>query len=420
MQEKKKAGKIGKFIKSPFVIIVAMILGILTGLYFKEVAMAVSPFGAVYLNLLKMTIFPILITAIITSIGNLFTIDDVAKYLSRIVIVLVGSLLLTSFLSMSAGAVFRPGSDLSKDAQITLGKTLSKADQTGQSTISEYRGVADFFQDLIPVNVFKAMGEGGSLQILFFCIVLGVAVGMLPAQKRNTILELTDSLFHAFFGIISWIMYLLPFGLFALVAGQIAQTGVEILFAMMKFVILIWGFSIVVMIGSAFLIAVTTKTSPFKATLALRESLLIAFGTQSTFAAMPSAIEGLSEGLGVDDKMVTLIIPLGAVIARYSMIIIYAISAVFAAQLYQIPLDFTDYSLIVLLSVLAAIAGAGTPGIVSLAMITIVFLPIGLPSAAILVLLLAINPIIEPILTMTNIFGNCAATTLIASTAKEE
>jgi proton glutamate symport protein len=369
---------------------------------------------------LKMTIFPILITAIITSIGNLFTIPDVSRYLVRIVIVIVGSLFLLSFLALSAGLVFSPGADLGKEAQITLGKTLSKADQAGQSTISEYRGVSDFLQDLIPVNVFQAMGEGGSLQILFFCIVLGIAVGLLPAQKRDTILGLTDSLFQAFFAIISWIMYLLPFGLFCLIAGQIANTGVEILFAMMKFVMVVYGFSIAMLIASAIIISLTTKTNPFKAILALRESLLIAFGTQSTFASMPSAIKGLSEGLGVDHKLVNLLIPLGAVIARYSMIITYAIAAVFAAQLYQIPLSVADYGLIILLSVLAAVAGAGTPGIVSLAMITIVFLPIGLPSAAIIVLLLAINPIIEPITTMANISGNCAATALIASTVKEE
>jgi proton glutamate symport protein len=230
---------------------------------------------------------------------------------------------------------------------------------------------------------------------------------------------LTDALFQAFFGIISWVMYLLPFGLFCLVAGQIAQTGVDILFAMMKFVLLVYGFSTSVLIGSAIIISLTTKIYPFKVILALRESLLIALGTQSTFAAMPSAIKGLSEGLGVDHKLVNLLIPLGAVIARYSMIIVYAIAASFAAQLYQIALDISDYGLIILLSVLAAVAGAGTPGIVSLAMITIVFLPIGLPSSAIIVLLLAVNPIIEPITTMANVSSNCAATAVIARAVKE-
>jgi Na+/H+-dicarboxylate symporter len=420
MQEKKKESGIGKLIKSPLVIILAMVSGILTGLTNHDISVAISPLGTIYLDLLKMTIFPILITAIITSIGNLFTIKDVSRYLIRIVVVTVGSLFLISVLALSSGLIFNPGTDLSEDAQITLGKTLSQADQSGQSTISEYRGLFDFLQDLIPVNIFQAMGEGGSLQILFFCIVLGVAVGMLPDEKRSTILDLTDSLFHAFFGIISWIMYLLPFGLFCLIAGQVAQTGIEILYAMMKFVTVIYGFSIVMLIGSALVVAFTTKTNPFKATLALRESLLIAFGTQSTFASMPSAIEGLSEELGVDHKLVNLVIPLGAVIARYSMIITYTIAAVFAAQLYEIPLNMTDYGFIVLLSVLAAVAGAGTPGIVSLAMITIVFLPLGLPSAAIVVLLLAINPIIEPITTMANVYGNCAATALIASSVKDE
>lgn len=420
MQEKKKESRMGKIIKSPIVIIISMILGILSGLKFHDFSIAISPLGTVYLNLLKMTIIPILITAIITSIGNLFTMKDVGRYLTRIVVVIVGSLVLVSALALASGLIFNPGADLSKEAQITLGKTLSKADQAGQSSVGEYRGLFDFLQDLIPVNIFKAMGEGGSLQILFFCIVLGVAIGLLEETRRKTILDLSDSLFQAFFGIISWIMYLLPIGLFCLIAGQIAQTGVDILFAMMNFVIVVYGFSIAMLIACAIIISITTKSSPIKAVLALRESLLIAFGTQSTFASMPSAIEGLSEELNVDHKLVNLIIPLGAVIARYSMIITYTIAAVFAAQLYQIPLTISNYGFIILLSVLAAIAGAGTPGIVSLALITIVFLPLGLPSAAIIVLLLAINPIIEPITTMSNIYANCAATALIAGSVKEK
>jgi Na+/H+-dicarboxylate symporter len=420
MQEEKKESRIGKIIKSPLVIILSMILGIVTGLAYHDFAIAISPIGTVYLDLLKMTIFPILITAIITSIGMLFSIKDFNKYVVRIVVVLVGSLFLTSFLALSTALIFSPGTDLSEDAQITLGKTLSQADQTGQSTVGEYRGVFDFLQDLIPVNIFQAMGEGGLLQVLFFCIVLGTAVGMLPDDKKETILGLTDSLFHAFFGIISWIMYLLPLGLFCLIAGQVAQLGMEILFAMVKFVGVIYGVSFVMLVISAIVVSFTTKTNPLKATLALRESLLIGFGTQSTFASMPSAIEGMAKGLEVNDKLVNLTIPLGSVIARYGMIITYTIAAVFAAQLYQVPLGLGDYGLIVLLSVLAAIAGAGTPGIASLSMITMVFLPLNLPSAAIIVLLLAIAPIIEPITTMANVYGNCAATALIAGGAKEE
>ena len=420
MQEEKKESGIGKVIKSPLVIILSMICGILTGLASRDFAVAISPIGTVYLDLLKMTIFPIMITAIITSIGMLSSMVNFRKYAVRIVVVLIGSLLLTSALALFSALLFKPGTELQKEAQVTLGKTLSQADQAGHSTVGEYRGVFDFLQDLIPVNIFQAMGEGGLLQVLFFCIVLGTAVGLLPDDKKETILGLTDSLFHAFFGIISWIMYLLPLGLFCLIAGQVAQVGVEILSAMVKFVTVIYGFSFAMIILSAVVVSITTRTNPFRTTLALRESLLIGFGTQSTFASMPSAIEGMAKGLEVNDKLVNLTIPLGAVLARYGVIITYSVAAVFAAQLYQVPLGLSEYGLIILLSVLAAVAGAGIPGVASLAMVTMVLLPLNLPSAAIIVLLLAISPIIEPVTTMATVYGNCAATAIIARDAGEK
>lgn len=404
-----------RIIKSPILILIAIALGILTGVFFKGVATRVAFVGAVYLDMLKMTTYPILITAIITSVGRLFSHPHVGVYLGRLLIVFLVALLICALLAAAVGLAIQPGRGLSKESQITLGETLSEADRGGEQFVTEKQSLPSFLAQLIPENIFRSMGEGASLQILFFCLTLGVAVGILKPESREQVLGLTESLFEAFFIIIDWILYLLPIGLFSLLAGQIAKTGVETMFAMTKFVIVVYVSCLAFFALSAVTISLTARVRILEAVGALKESLLIAFGTQSSFASMPAAINGLTgDALKVDHSTVNLVMPIAIIITRFSMIIVYVAATLFAAQLYGIQLGLGGLVLTVLLSLLAAVAGAGTPGIIAIAMISIIFTPLGLPSSAMIVLLLAINPVIEPVTTLTNVYANCAATVLIA------
>ncbi len=419
--EKNQKPLLLKLLKSPYVIISAMVGGILMGVFAPSIGKVIAPIGTIYLDLLKMTIFPILISAIITSIGNVFGNKETRVFLSRILTYSLIFLFVSSIIAVVFPLILKPGSGLSETARITLGKTLSAADQSGSSSsfFQEKQGMVSFLSQMIPKNIFDSMVKGNSLQILFFSILLGIATGALHENQRKALLGWTEAMFKAFFSIIEWIMYLLPFGLFSLMAGQIAKSGLNTILAMSMFVLVVYLVSFVIFICSAVIISITAKVSVFKAISSLKDSLLIAFGTQSTFASMPATIEGMSKELKVDEELVNLVVPLGAVINRFSMVITYGVATIFASQLYGVQLSFMNIILALVLIVIAAVAGAGTPGIVSLAMISIVFSPLGLPSSALLVLLLAINPVIEPVTTMTNIFAVAASTSLIAKKKKE-
>ncbi|MFZ6773573.1 dicarboxylate/amino acid:cation symporter [Undibacterium sp. SXout7W] len=407
------------FLKSPIVILIAMTLGILTGLFFNKFSLLIAPVGTIYLKLLQMTIIPILMTALITSVGRLFSSESARQNIVKIIVSSLLFLFAVSLLALVVSLLVGPGADLSKEAQILLGKTLNAADQNGAAQAGSNRGVFDFLQSMIPSNVFQAMGEGSNLSILFFSLILGVATGQIGGDTAHNILDFTEALFKAMFKIISWIMYLLPFGLFALLAGQLASTGAETLVAMAKFVAMIWGISVLIILLNTLVLCTVTRKSPLVVLSALKESMLIAFGTGSTFASMPAAIDGLTgDKLKLSPDIINLVIPLGAVINRFSMIIIYTSATVFAAQLYGISLDFSDLALTLILSVLAATAGAGAPGIVSIAMVSIILIPLGLPAQAITILLLAINPIIDPIATMANIYTNATLSAVIAASDK--
>jgi len=410
-----------QWLKSPIVILLSMVLAIIAGVFFPDFSKTLAPIGDTYLKLLQMTIIPILMTALIASVGKLCASESARDSIFKIVTTSLIFLFAVSSITFVISLVVGPGRYLSQDAKIMLGKTLSAADQSGASIGFANRGAVEFIQSMIPSNIFHDLGQGSNLSILFFSLILGVATGLMGGKGAESIIEIADGLFKAFFKIIGWIMYLLPFGLFAMLANQLAHTGSETLFAMLRFVLIIWGTCLLLIVLNTLIMSLALRRSPHVILSAMKDTMLIAFGTASSFASMPSAILGLTgKTLQLSPNMINLVIPLGVVLNRFAMVIIYVAASVFAAELYGVPLHAPQMLMVVSLSVLAAVAGAGAPGVVSLTMVSIVLLPLGLPAQAITVLLIAVLPIIDPITTLTSLYTNSTLSALIAKGYKNE
>jgi proton glutamate symport protein len=410
-----------QWLKSPIVILLSLVLAIIAGTFYPSFSKTLAPIGDTYLKLLQMTIIPILMTALIASVGKLCASESARESIFKIVTTSLIFLFVVSGVTLVISLVVGPGRYLSQEAKIMLGKTLSAADQSGVSVASANRGAVEFIQSMIPSNIFHDLGQGSNLSILFFSLILGVATGLMGGKGAESILVISDGLFKAFFKIISWIMYLLPFGLFAMLANQLAQTGTETLFAMLRFVLIIWGTCLLLIVVNTAVMSLTLRRSPLVILSVMKESMLIAFGTASSFAAMPSTILGLTgKTLQMPSSVINLVIPLGVVLNRFSMVMIYVAASVFAAELYGVPLHAPQILMVLSLSILAAVAGAGAPGVVSLTMVSIVLLPLGLPAQAITVLLIAVLPIIDPITTLTGLYTNSTLSTLIAKGHKDE
>jgi len=409
-------------LKNPWVIILGMVGGIMTGLFNKNIALKIAPLGDAFLSFLSMCVIPIMVTAIITSFGRLFRAKEVSSLLRRIMTVFLLGLLITSSIGIFAAVIGNPGQledqSLDKLGQVLIQYERGNPDENAGG--QEPFGLNELLEMIVPANIFNALYEGENLQILFFSIILGLTLGLLPSEKADQLLDFTEVIFKAFEKIIVLAMYALPLGLFCMLAGQIAQIGIEILKAMTKFIVIIHitGLALV-LLGSAVISAAAKK--PWLQTCRdLKEPLIIAFGTRNSYATMPSVFDALRDKFGLHQNLINLVVPLSIVICRYSMVMVFTIGAIFMAQLYNLQLGMDQYLFILLVSILAAIAGAGAPSVAALSMITIVLTPLGLPAGAAIVLLLAVNAIIDPMLTIINIHLTCAAAILIAREGQEK
>lgn len=413
-----------QWLLSPWSITAGLLAGGAAGICLPEISRNFAPFGDAYLRLLQMCVLPIMITAIITSLAKLLTSGMTGRVLGRILLILGIGLILASLLGLLSGLIGKPGADLSQGAREVIGSLISGQGQEKAfdpdmklSFDKEYQEKSkppgEFLKEVIPENIFKALLQGQTVQILFFALLTGVAMSFISGQMRDKLVDNLEAIFQTFILIIHWLMYLLPLAIFFLIASQLAELGVEVLGAMARYIVWVYAACFLLVLINALAMAASTGQGFLRTFKLLKEPLIISFFTRNSYAAMPSAIEALRDSFRIDKDTTNLVIPLGITICRFGTVLVFALSTVFMAQLFNVQLDALNILFIAFASVVAGIAAAGAPGVVALTMISIVLEPLGLPLEVALVLLLAVDPITDPPLTLINVQTNCAACSLI-------
>lgn len=402
-----------KILLSPYAIFSGMILGVVVGIINKDVANHLASFGKIYLNLIQMIVLPIMITAVISSFGNLFHSELTSQYIKKIFSTCILGLIAASILGMVIGILFAPGSHLSTNGKLLLSQNIAQVTQNTQDSLVG-TGIISFITNIIPTNIFSALANGNMLAILFFCILLGIALGQARSASTKTSVINVEGIFTALLKMVSWIMYGLPFGLCFLFAGYTAQLGLSQL-AILSNLILVFYLGFFLMIIAYSLIAWRYLGGTYWDSIkALKEPLLVAFGTSSSLSAIPFMLENLQHKCHLDKNIVDFIVPLGISLNRHGSVLRLVIAALFTAQLFNQPLTFPHVIIILFVSILASVASSGVPGVASLGVLELVLQPLGLPTAVGITLLAAIVPMTDPFITLVNVYGNCVTAIVIA------
>jgi Na+/H+-dicarboxylate symporter len=213
-------------------------------------------------------------------------------------------------------------------------------------------------------------------------------------------------------------MHLLPFGLLCLFAGQVAHVGMDIVWATAKLIQYIYISCIATMIVYSLIIwwKLKHRLSYLDTLAGLRQPLVVALGTASSFATIPSALGALKDNLKVDENVSDLVIPLGMTINPPASVLQFAISSIFIAQIYGTELGLDQLAMIFVGAILAGLASSSAPSMVALSMIAMILDPLGLPSSVAIILLIAIDPVVDPIVTVLNVHANCALAVTLSGT----
>jgi proton glutamate symport protein len=421
-------------LKHPAVIITAIVAGSVIGTYNASVSdfLGVRDFaeiigvpGQLYLFYLQMTVIPIIITAIASSLGSLMRNKSGEGLIKKTLIVFLAGVAIAGIIGIILGTLGKPGAGLSRHTRTLLTRIVSSnapADilevSLSSHPISEtlwWNSIANFFTGMVPPNVFTALSQGSTLAIVFFSIIFGIAIGFLENDSATLLINLLKAIFEAFQKLINASLYLLPFGLACLMVKQTAASGIGIFMAMSKFIaVYCAGAGILFIISTIIIWRRSGQKNIFIVISALFDPIILALATRNSLATMPSAITCLHKGLGFDKNQINLTLPFGVILARFGYTLYFSIGVFFIAQLYGVNLTAANYAVVFFSVLLAGTATAGSTSIITISMINIVLGLLQLPFEAALVIFMAIDPIIDPVNTLTQVYSNIAVTTIIA------
>lgn len=394
-------------------ILIALILGILYGLFFPAIAEYVTWMGTIFLRALKMIIVPLVFSSIVsgvTSIGS-------AQSLGRLGLKTVTYYVMTSLFAILTGLVLvnimKPG----------VGADLGFSESVeGLSTISG--GLADIIFRIIPENVFQAFITADMLAIIFFSLLFGFFITRTQNNSRDQLTNFFNAFFEVMMKMTVFIIKFAPLGIFGIVAGVVAQQAGdrEALFGIMHRMGL---YMLTVILGLAFHTFVTLplilkligRVSPKLHFKAMTTPLLTAFSTASSSATLPLTIEAVENEAGVSNKISSFVLPLGATINMDGTALYECVAAMFIAQAYGIELSFAQQMIVVITALLASIGAAGIP-MAGLVMMSIVLTAVGLPLEGV-GLILAVDRILDMCRTAVNVFSDTCGTVVIAKTEGE-
>ncbi|MEW9583903.1 dicarboxylate/amino acid:cation symporter [Paraburkholderia sp. DGU8] len=406
---------------NPWAVIGSLAIGGAFGLLQPELSQKFSIVGDIYVNLLKMTTLPFMVSAVIFSLQRLFRDGGTSRLLLRVVTVFIGASVTVAVVGAIVLLVMRPGMNLSTATMHTFGLMVGNDTTSNETVMNLYgtdaaaKGVSlyDVLTSLVPTNIFAALANGDALKALVFALLFGLAVGRVPERISVGLSQALETVYHACQKLMHWLSYPLPLILFCMSAAQLGKSGVGPLHAMLQFVIAFFVVSVVLVALAAVVIWKRSSHSLGKTLDALRAPFALALATRNSAACMPSMIETLVDGLGFARARVELMVPLTVSLLRVGPMVYYVCATLFIAQLYGHPLGVVEVSTVLLASVLAGFASAGMTGLVTVSLVGMTCVYVSLPFEAAFILFLAVDPLCDMLRTLILVIGNTAAVTVI-------
>lgn len=428
----------------------------------------ISPFGKIFVNILKMIAVPLVLFSIISGIVNLKDVKKLGRLGTKTLLIYVGTTMLAVSVGLVAVNLIKPGKHVDdatrveKRIEYELWRTSNpdvprldstclscnpenlvvlnkvKADSSwntidedvkakmASAAESKKKGPLYPIVDAVPSNIFDALANNKMLQVIFFAIFFGIVLIQLPTDKTQVMVGLIESANIIFVRMVEIVMIAMPFFVFALMAGtlvDIAGKNLDKLLSLLKFLM---QYSVVVIIGLAVLALVVYPTlvrifgkmsfrSFFKG---VNKAQLTAFSTSSSVATLPVTMDCVHDNLKVPESTTSFVLPIGATVNMDGTSLYQAVAVVSLAQLHMIDLSIAQQLIIVVTATLASIGAAAVPS-AGLVLMILVLESVGLNPAWIAIIL-PVDRILDMCRTVVNVTGDATVSVIVSADSKDE
>lgn len=399
-------------------VLLALAAGVGVGLALSEIdpalsrrtAAAIEPIGTLFVNAIRMTVIPLVVSSLVAGIATSGSGSAIAKIGLRGVVVFVILLALSGIV----GALVAPPvlSSISIDPNaIAALRAASPANPAADA--SAMQTPAQWIVSLVPSNPIKAAADGAMLPLIVFALVLGLALIQVPESSRQRIVTLFRAIAESMLVVVRWLLVAAPIGVFALALPLVARLGLSAVGALATYVVLVSVAAI------AFILLVLYPAAVVLGRVSVREfaraaapAQAVAISARSSLAALPAMIDSARHRLGLPDEISSFFLPLASATFRVGATLGLTTGCVFIARLYGVDLAAPQLATIVLTSLITSFSIPGIPGGSIVAMVP-VLTSVGLPVEGIGILL-GVDTIPDMFRTASNVTGQLAAATIVS------
>jgi DAACS family dicarboxylate/amino acid:cation (Na+ or H+) symporter len=408
-------------------IFAGMIIGIIGGLLLQHsgieketvetITQYVKPLGDIFLRMIFMMVIPLIISALslgVADLGSLRRIGRVGlRTLSYTIIVSAISVLI----GISMVGSFEPGRGISEnDRQLLIERYGGTAPGAKNDSPLGGRGIGDIIATIVPKNPLEDMTRafdpsysgGGLLAIMFFALMIGVALSLLPGDKTKTFKAFLEGLYEVVMKVIEIGMKLAPLGVAALLFTLTATFGFSILGTLLGFVfVVVGGLLFHMFVTYSILLKTLGRMSPLFFFRNIREVIVTAFSTSSSNATLPTAIRVALENLRLRRDVTQFVMTIGSTANQNGTALYEGVTVLFLAQVFGVELDISQQVFVVVMSILGGIGTAGVPG-GSLPIIVLILISVGVPGEGIAIIY-GVDRILDMCRTVLNVTGDLTA-----------
>ncbi|SDL46785.1 C4-dicarboxylate transporter DctA [Pedobacter antarcticus] len=405
-----------------FQVIIAIIFGILVGMFFPTFANTAKLISKTFINMISMLIAPIIFFTIVLGIAKMGDMKKVGRVGGKALLYFELITTIAIFIGLVTANLMRPGDGL--DPVVGHPSTATAAIVSGNPSTIHAPTVAapvsmgwmDFISNIITPNIFESFAKGDILQILFFAILFGFALSKMGRAGRHTIVAF-ENLSQVIFNIMKFVMKLAPLGAFGGMAFTVGNYGLSTLIPMGKVMLVVYITCFLFIFVVLNFICYLYKFSLWQYLKYIRQEILVVLGTSSSESVLPSMIQKM-ERFGCSKSVVGLVIPTGYSFNLDGTSIYLSIALIFLTQAFKVEIGITEQIAAMGILMVTSKGAAGVTGsgfiVLSSTLVSLNIMPV--ENVAIL---LGVDRFMSEARSITNLIGNGIAVVVIAKSEKE-
>ena len=362
-----------------------------------------APVGTIFINLIRMTVMPLVAAMLIASVGSLASSGALGRAGARAAAIAVVMLAITTVATVLIATPVLARIQIDQAAALALrGPVVSRAE--GSIAPPGTPAIGQWFVDLVSPNVMKAAADGVMLPIIVFAVLFGVALAGVGAERRDAVLRVTQGVADAMQRLVAGILELAPIGVFALAVPLASKLGLSAAGAVIAYIVLVVALTVAAAVVLLYPVGIVAGAMSPKAFVSFcAPAQAVAFASRSSLAALPAMVES-GERAQLPPIVARFVLPLAASVFRVGAAVAMPVGVLFLARLYGMTLSPAQLASVVLTVILSSFAVPGVPGGSIIAMVP-VLAAVNLPIDGIGILL-AVDTIPDMFRTTANVTGS--------------